>query len=313
MTSDERKKIYELLSAPFPDEMVSRTYSDDRQVNGKTVKGTHKGYDTTGIGYQFVVNRLNEVLGVGGYRVTRKIKVTEGKTGTGKPCYTSSVEVTIALGEWGVENIFYPFAEAVGDGGHTSVTEADAIKGGFTNGFKKTAAMLGVGKQAYEGTLDDDNLPSEPAAAPRAQREPAAAKPEAIEDAAALIRRATTVDELAKLWQRWPNALRHAVKSVLDARKAQLQGGPSVSEENANDRDRRGSPPPASDGLPTTFPNFGKSKNQPIRGASLGDLNFYAESVQRSIDDPAKSRYVEMNQKMYDAIWNEIERQQGVT
>jgi hypothetical protein len=62
------------------------------------------------------------------------------------------------LGEW-VDGTFVPFAEAIGDGGHTSVSEGDARKGAGTNGLKKAAAMFGVGRQAYEGSLDDDQRP----------------------------------------------------------------------------------------------------------------------------------------------------------
>jgi hypothetical protein len=39
------------------------------------------------------------------------------------------------------------------------MTEGDAKKGAFTNALKKAAAMFGVGRQAYEGTIDDDNEP----------------------------------------------------------------------------------------------------------------------------------------------------------
>ena len=40
-------------------------------------------------------------------------------------------------------------------------SETDARKGSYTNAFKKAAAFFGVGRQAYEGSLDDDNLPGE--------------------------------------------------------------------------------------------------------------------------------------------------------
>ena len=39
------------------------------------------------------------------------------------------------------------------------MTYADALKGAITNGFKKTAAFWGVGRDAYAGTIDDDNTP----------------------------------------------------------------------------------------------------------------------------------------------------------
>lgn len=150
MNTDEKKKLYAALAAPFPESAIERT---DGRVTGR-------GYDTTGIKYQYVVNRLNEVLGIGGYRVERAVKVREITTAKGRPAFDATCEVKVTLGEWSGGE-FMPFAEAIGDGGHTSTSEADAIKGAFTNGFKKTVAFFGVGKQAYEGTLDDDNVPGE--------------------------------------------------------------------------------------------------------------------------------------------------------
>jgi len=65
MNRDEKKKIYVSLSAPFPEEAIERT-------NGNV---TGRGYSTTGIKYQYVVNRLNEVLGLGGYRTEQTVTV----------------------------------------------------------------------------------------------------------------------------------------------------------------------------------------------------------------------------------------------
>jgi hypothetical protein len=49
---DRKKQLYAALAAPFPEDCIQRTRAQT----------TGKGYDTTGIGYQHVVNRLNEVL-----------------------------------------------------------------------------------------------------------------------------------------------------------------------------------------------------------------------------------------------------------
>jgi hypothetical protein len=40
------------------------------------------------------------------------------------------------------------------------------------------------------------------------------------------------------------------------------------------------------------FPNFGKSKNTPVFGATENDLRFYAKAEIRSIQDPTKARWV---------------------
>jgi hypothetical protein len=159
MTVDDRKTIYMALAAPFPEEAIERS---DGRVTGK-------GYSTTGIKYQYVVNRLNDVLGLGGFRVNRITTVRESTTSKGRTVFEATCEVRILLGEWR-EGSFVPFAEAIADGGHTATAEADARKGAFTNGFKKAAAFFGVGRQAYEGTLDDDSLPAEDLAKTTDQR-----------------------------------------------------------------------------------------------------------------------------------------------
>jgi hypothetical protein len=150
MTNEERKRIYQQLAAPFPESAIQRT-------DGRT---TGKGYSTTGIGYQHIVNRLNEVLGIGGWRAHREITIREITTASGRKAYEAICDLVLELGEWS-NGDFIVFAEALADGGHTSMSEADARKGGYTNSLKKAAAMFGCGRQAYEGTLDDDNLPAE--------------------------------------------------------------------------------------------------------------------------------------------------------
>ena len=141
-------KAYKLLSAPFEDDAVERTKGAQ----------TRKGYDTTGIKYQFIVDRLNKVLGPGCFRTTQEMTVTEMTRQSGRAAFSVDVEITLQIGNWGMQG-FHPIAEVFGIGGHTSNSLADAKKGAYTNGFKKAAAMLGVGRQAYAGTIDDDNQP----------------------------------------------------------------------------------------------------------------------------------------------------------
>ena len=169
MTIEERRKIYAALSAPFPEEAVERT---DGRVTGK-------GYSTTGIKYQYVADRLNEVLGVGGFRTERVVTVKETATSKGRPAFEAVCQISLELGEW-VNGQFMVFAEALGDGGHTATSEADARKGAFTSALKKAAALLGPGREAYRGTLDDDHVPEErfeerspPAAQSAPQQRPA--------------------------------------------------------------------------------------------------------------------------------------------
>jgi len=150
MTSAEKKAIYAALAKPFDEHCIQRT-------EGRL---TGRGYDTTGIGYQHIANRLNEVLGVGGWRAHRTVTVKEIVRTNGRPAFEAICDITLELGEW-VDGSFMVFAESLPDGGHLASSEADARKGAYTNGFKKAAAFFGVGRQAYEGSLDDDNLPGE--------------------------------------------------------------------------------------------------------------------------------------------------------
>lgn len=152
MTQQEKQKLYAALAAPFPEHCIQRT---EGRVTGR-------GYDTTGIGYQFIANRLNEVLGVGGWRAHRTVTVKEITRSNGRQAFEAICDITMELGEW-IDGQFVVFAESLADGGHVASSEADARKGAYTNAFKKAAAFFGCGKQAYEGSLDDDNIPADSA------------------------------------------------------------------------------------------------------------------------------------------------------
>lgn len=189
MDAGQKKAIYEALSAPFPESAVQRTKGAE----------THKGYDTSGIGYQFVVNRINEVLGIGSFQSRKQTKVREFSRPNGKVAYEAVCDLTLQLGEYS-NGHFLPFAEAISEGGHVSSNEADARKGAFTNAFKKAAAFFGAGRQAYEGTLDDDNLPGDeysphkPKAKPQPTKPPAKPQAPKVEAPKASV----VVDEVPK-------------------------------------------------------------------------------------------------------------------
>jgi hypothetical protein len=59
------------------------------------------------------------------------------------------------------------------------------------------------------------------------------------------------------------------------------------------------------------FPPYGRSKGMPIRGASMGDLEFYANGSRRSLNDPGKSRFHDKEKLLLAAIEAEIARQKG--
>jgi hypothetical protein len=150
VTDEEKRTIYAALSAPFPEEAIERT-------DGRT---TGRGYSTTGIKAQFIIDRLNQVIGLGNWRLHREISVREGSTASGRKVFEAIADVVLELGTWNEDGKFVPWAEALADGGHTSLSEADAKKGSASNGLKKAAAMFGCGREAYAGTIDDDNTPA---------------------------------------------------------------------------------------------------------------------------------------------------------
>lgn len=134
--------LYKELSKPLDEKAIQRSKGID----------TKKGYDTTGYGYQFIVNRFNEVLGIGGWNWSfEEIERAEGtyKSGTHFISITGKATIVLNLPNGQVSHSEY--------GGHQSSNLTDALKGASTNALKKTAAFFGVGKDAFEGSIDEDN------------------------------------------------------------------------------------------------------------------------------------------------------------
>ena len=88
MTREEKQKIYAALAAPFAEHCIQRT---EGRVTGR-------GYDTTGVGYQHVVNRLNEVLGIGSWRAHRTVTVKEIVRSNGRPAFEAIADITYRAG-----------------------------------------------------------------------------------------------------------------------------------------------------------------------------------------------------------------------
>ena len=60
------------------------------------------------------------------------------------------------------------------------------------------------------------------------------------------------------------------------------------------------------------LPNYGRSKGQPVFGASLQDLEFYANGARRSLGDASKARWHDKEKQLLAAIEAEVGRQRGV-
>mgnify|MGYP001421968054 CR=1 FL=1 len=132
------------LSKPLPSTAIQRTRKDE----------TRKGYDTDGYGYQWVADRLNEVLGLGWDMTWEVVHHAEGTYRNGAPYHDVTVRCAIKIRESAAHVVVRECA-----GGHIASLYGDALKGAITNAFKKTAAFFGVGRDAYAGTIDDDNQP----------------------------------------------------------------------------------------------------------------------------------------------------------
>ncbi len=132
-------EVYGLLSAPMPEEAIQR--ASTKQV---------KGYDTTGYGYQFIVNRLNEVLTPGHWRITESVDAEQ----SGKS-WEAHAHLMLQLGNW-KDGQFVAVAEMPAYGSSKNALQGDALKGGLTNALKKAAGMFGVGRAAFEGVIDED-------------------------------------------------------------------------------------------------------------------------------------------------------------
>jgi len=62
---------------------------------------------------------------------------------------------------------------------------------------------------------------------------------------------------------------------------------------------------------PTQLPNYGRSKGQPIAGASRNDLEFYIQGSRRSLADPGKARFHAQEKLLLAALEAELARQAG--
>jgi len=149
LTATDLVELYPYLAEPFPAECAEHVSKEKSKL----------AYDVTGIGYQWIVNRFNEVLGPAhwGFMVEELQKET-GSWGKDKTNYYSYVKITILLGNYDIETdtiktVCKPMNHV---GGHTAATPHDAYAGAVSRGIKKTAALYGVGRQTYEHSLDDD-------------------------------------------------------------------------------------------------------------------------------------------------------------
>jgi hypothetical protein len=123
----------------------------------RVAKGvSRKGYDSTGLGYQVIVNRMNTVVGVGnwGFEITEKTMV-EGRTKGERPktVFECDMEILVWIKDEAGEKCSLPSF-----GGHVGFTKWDAKKGALTSALKKGLAYFSCGWQTYAAALDEDAI-----------------------------------------------------------------------------------------------------------------------------------------------------------
>ena len=95
---------------------------------------------------------------------------------------------------------------------------------------------------------------------------------------------------------------------TLDALRADLARREQRRLEGAGAIPVRSAPVPTGGAC---FPNYGRSKNAPVAGATMGDLEYYAQGCRRTLADEAKARWHGKERALLAAIEQEIARQSG--
>lgn len=115
-----------------------------------------------------------------------------------------------------------------------------------------------------------------------------------------------------------------AVVSVLGAILAELTGILEVLRALRDDlkrrearhlQDTKGWPDrkaaPSTNGSGARFGSYGRRAGESVAGAAMDDLEFYKRGCERTLSDPAKSRFHDKERVLLAAIEAEIERQRG--
>jgi len=144
--------LYRDFCSELPFDAIQRTKRSE----------TKKGYDTDGYGYQYCIDKMNNIAGLGHWRIiAEEVFCEQGEYSSGRKAYEVGYDVIIQLGNW-TPSGFQVLAETPKTpGGHVSALKTDARKGALTNAIKKAIAFFGIGAAAYRGELNDDNLPPE--------------------------------------------------------------------------------------------------------------------------------------------------------
>lgn len=122
------KDIYEKLSADFPKEAYSKDNS--------------RGFDLTSLKAQYIIERLNQVLGIDGWRLTNS-KFDANDSGV---LYTGTLQLYL-------DGTAIHEVDAIGFSPDKKNT-GDAYKGARTDALSKAASYIGVGNDMFKGLID---------------------------------------------------------------------------------------------------------------------------------------------------------------
>ncbi|MHA7963572.1 RAD52 family DNA repair protein [Paenibacillus sp. CAU 1782] len=152
-TPSDINKLLPLLRMPL----------NSAAIQSATAAETGKGYDSIGYSYQAHIDRMNWVFGPTQWRWKAvDEECEETATAGGYVKFTSSCEIVLQIGyrdlnpeskqwEWLTVHELEPIPSD-----HESLEKGSARKGCLTKGIKRATSFLGVGADAYLGTLDDD-------------------------------------------------------------------------------------------------------------------------------------------------------------
>jgi len=121
--------IYNKLKEPFTKDALSTDSS--------------RGFDLTSIKAQYVVERLNEVVGVGNWRHSGEYVNVEGGV---------IFKGQLVISNSGIDKTLGTVREAVGFS-KQGRNVGDAYKGAKTDSLSKCASMFGLGNEVYKGNV----------------------------------------------------------------------------------------------------------------------------------------------------------------
>lgn len=152
-TPNQINALMPLLRLPLADDAIQATKGRE----------TGKEYDTTGYSYQAVVDRLNWIFGPTNWTWEIQNEVYElsaTKNMFEKHVYSAEISLSIGYKELNPETKQFDWVTVHSvppiPTDHESLEKGTARKGMLTKGIKRAASFIGVGADAYLGTLDDD-------------------------------------------------------------------------------------------------------------------------------------------------------------